>query len=252
MSLPDNSDFSGSSAGAVSAAVRASEEDGWYGAVRKNAPLWVGYGLSPEKYGRFLPFVSFPGETESLARFAAIRKLDRLSNLREGPSPMARAARLINGERGLKILKLSRKGRVAEAERELVRLGRDAGLLGAAPRERGRPARLTRSELLEAQKQAVWLAGEVRAFEKQADEFARALGLSAEDVWAIRFPMLESELVEKIRRARLPRGGNLNGVADRMVIERTGITKKYLQEIRHGTEPRRRRRKKESPEGAGR
>ena len=138
----------------------------------------------------------------------------------------------LSTDRLLEVQDLTYEGKHAEAERLWRKIGVDTGLL-RAPRSRGRPPRLTLDELPILHSQAKWLIAEIREFDSHCRDFAREFQVTEDEAWAIRFPMLERELIDKARRPRLPRDGSFDGIADEFIEKRSGREKDTIRKIRY-------------------
>ena len=208
----------------------------WYAAVRTNAPWWLGLGLSDQQAGKLWRFVEpWAAQPYSEARSKALRVL-RGTDLPEAVTDW-QAAATSHAKRQLDSIRwedpaVLAPGSSAMSQQAWNELGHRSGILGALHPERGRPLRYTDADLAKLHRQAVWLAKQVRQFEPEVLTFGRRFGLSKDDGWAIRFPLLESAFVRLVKTRHAP-GNKLEPIADFMVAERSDRTEDHIRTRRY-------------------
>ena len=95
----------------------------------------------------------------------------------------------------------------------------------AKPEPSGRPRRLPLNddEVRTLHAQAKWLAQAVDAFAPEVSRFAERHGLTVDDAWAVRFPMLELELLKDVRNRLRQSRTPFAAIADDLVGRRGAI-----------------------------
>jgi hypothetical protein len=204
----------------------------WYGEVRRHAPLWLGLGVSGRHAERLWRFASPTVEPMSDLRRDALRALrgaDLLPAVTADWLPTV-AQRFADRLQAVAL----QPGSSAMRPEDVLGLAAETGLTGAKHYGRGRPTAHADGDLRTLHEQALWLIAGARTFATDHDGrgaallfFSRREKLSEPEAWEVRFPMLTTGEVERVRS-----GGGPVEVADALVAGRAGLTADYVRKKR--------------------